>query len=67
MSFMVVSFTRASISYLASIWTLCLPCCTGRTLGLSVTEYSPGILPILLKESGNFPQTFYTVYGCMVL
>ena len=46
----VISLSCVSISSLASMWTLCLPCYKGRTFGSSLIEYLPGILPIL---SGN--------------
>ena len=45
-----------------------LPCCTGRTLGLSVMEYLAGILPILSKQSGNIffrsSILFTVVWSC---
>ena len=53
MSSAFISFSQASISSLASMWTLHFPCCTHCTLGLSMVLYSPGMLPLLWKESGN--------------
>ena len=52
-SWTIISFSRASISSLASMATLHLVHCTGWMLSLSVMLNGPGILPILSKESGN--------------
>ena len=49
----IISLSCVSISSLASMGTVHLLCCTGGMLVSSGMEYSPCILPILFKESGN--------------
>ena len=44
MSWVVISFSWASIHSFASVGTLCLPSCTGGTFGLPLILYVSGVI-----------------------
>ena len=69
----VISLSYFVFSSLTSVGTLCLICCTGGVLGSGVMEHLPGLLPIVLKESGNMFFKYFVLtvlwfcYGEMVM